>query len=203
MPLLPCGLVHYQAELPLFKPHLPLYVQQDRGQATTLQPVIKRKSNWPFLLALTLLISSPEVFILKKTLSLLLHQEYRIMPLLLFVLVGGKALWTINKYPLVSNWKHIIRTDFLVILTRFRFPLSLSLSLSLLLSFPFLMRYQFPPFSFADAFPIKQTALIFILACILSLHLFICIGCTPHSPCAKRLLIAEKLTRCLTPPKKG
>lgn len=71
------------------------------------------------------------------------------------------------------------------------------------LSFPFLIRYQFPPFSFADAFPIKQTALIFILACILSLNLFVYLSCPPHSPCAKRLLIAEKLTRCLTPKKKA
>lgn len=64
------------------------------------------------------------------------------------------------------------------------------------------MRYQFPPFSFADTFPIKQTALIFTLACILTLNLFVYIGCPPHSPCAKRLLIAEKLTRCLTPKKR-
>lgn len=64
------------------------------------------------------------------------------------------------------------------------------------------MRYQFPPFSFADTFPIKQTALIFTLACILTLNLFVYISCPPHSPCAKRLLIAEKLTRCLTPKKR-
>lgn len=53
--------------------------------------------------------------------------------------------------------------------------------LLLFLSFPFLMRYQFPPFSFADAFPIKQTALIFILVCILSLNSFVYVSCPPHS----------------------
>lgn len=46
--LLPCGPVHYEAELPLFKPRLPFHVQWGRGQATKLQLVIKRKSNWPF-----------------------------------------------------------------------------------------------------------------------------------------------------------
>lgn len=41
-----CSLLRWVAN---FKPHLPLHVQWGRGQATKLQLVIKRKSNWPFL----------------------------------------------------------------------------------------------------------------------------------------------------------